>query len=141
MSVLFLRHMLIRAVICRLSGLSTVRRVQRAPVIRGYHGTSATHAAVILRDGFLPSDNDYDCLGTGVYSRKTAKHERWVWSGGGTVRGLPGPGREVPIPAQGQQRAGRRDWRGTRDQVRGEEGCESVQRAADGAPVVVETDG
>jgi hypothetical protein len=22
---------------------------------------------VILRDGFLPSDNDYDCLGNGVY--------------------------------------------------------------------------
>lgn len=36
-------------------------------VVRGYHGTSAAHAAVILRDGFLPSDNDYDCLGDGVY--------------------------------------------------------------------------
>ena len=71
MSVLFLRHMLIRAVICRLSGLSTVRRVQRAPVIRGYHGTSATHAAVILRDGFLPSDNDYDCLGPASTSSRT----------------------------------------------------------------------
>jgi hypothetical protein len=46
---------------------STVRRVQRAPVIRGYHGTSATQAAVIVRDGFLASDNDYDCLGNGVY--------------------------------------------------------------------------
>jgi hypothetical protein len=44
-----------------------VGRVQRAPVIRGYHGTSATQAAVIVRDGFLPSDNDYDCLGNGVY--------------------------------------------------------------------------
>jgi hypothetical protein len=41
--------------------------VQRAPVVRGYHGTSATQAAAILRDGFLPSDNDYDCLGNGVY--------------------------------------------------------------------------
>lgn len=46
---------------------TTVGRVQRAPVIRGYHGTSATQAAVIVRDGFLPSDNDYDCLGNGVY--------------------------------------------------------------------------
>jgi len=44
-----------------------VGRVQRAPVIRGYHGTSATHAAGILRDGFRPSGNDYDCLGDGVY--------------------------------------------------------------------------
>jgi hypothetical protein len=41
--------------------------VQRALAIRGYHGTSATQAAVIVRDGFLPSDNDYDCLGNGVY--------------------------------------------------------------------------
>jgi hypothetical protein len=58
--------------------------VQRAPVIRGYHGTSATHAAVILRDGFLPSDNDYDCLGTGVYSRKL----RNTSDGYGLVAGL-----------------------------------------------------
>jgi hypothetical protein len=34
---------------------------------RGYHGTSATQAAVIVRDGFPQSDNDYDCLGNGVY--------------------------------------------------------------------------
>jgi hypothetical protein len=44
-----------------------VERMQRALVVRGYHGTSATEAAVIVRDGFLPSDNDYDCLGYGVY--------------------------------------------------------------------------
>ena len=41
--------------------------MQDAPVIRGYHGTSATQAAVIVRDGFHPSHNDYDCLGDGVY--------------------------------------------------------------------------
>ena len=41
--------------------------MQHALVIRGYHGTSATQAAVIVRDGFLASDNDYDCLGNGVY--------------------------------------------------------------------------
>jgi hypothetical protein len=50
-----------------LASPSTVGRVQHALVIRGYHGTSATQAAVIVRDGFLPSDNDYDCLGNGVY--------------------------------------------------------------------------
>jgi hypothetical protein len=36
--------------------------VQSALVICGYHGTSAAHAAVILRDGVIRSDNDYDCL-------------------------------------------------------------------------------
>jgi hypothetical protein len=41
--------------------------MQRALIVRGYHGTSATQAAVIVRDGFLASDNDYDCLGNGVY--------------------------------------------------------------------------
>jgi hypothetical protein len=33
----------------------------------GYHGTSDRHAEEILRDGFRPSENDYDWLGTGVY--------------------------------------------------------------------------
>jgi hypothetical protein len=41
--------------------------MQRTLVVRGFHGTSATQAAAILRDGFRPSDNDYDCLGNGVY--------------------------------------------------------------------------
>jgi hypothetical protein len=41
--------------------------VQRPLVIRGYHGTSATRAGAIVRDGFLASDNEYDCLGNGVY--------------------------------------------------------------------------
>jgi len=39
---------------------------------------------VILRDGFLPSDNDYDCLGTGVDARKTANTS----DGYGLVAGL-----------------------------------------------------
>jgi hypothetical protein len=54
--------------------------VQRAPVIRGYHGTSATHAAVILRDGFLPSDNDYDCLGNGVYFFEDGLTQACTWA-------------------------------------------------------------
>jgi hypothetical protein len=48
--------------------------------IRGYHGTSDTHAAVILRDGFLPSDNDYDCLGDGVYFFEDGLTQAGEWA-------------------------------------------------------------
>ena len=54
--------------------------MQRALVIRGYHGTSATHAAVIVRDGFLPSDNDYDCLGNGVYFFEDGLAQARAWA-------------------------------------------------------------
>jgi hypothetical protein len=54
--------------------------VQSALLIRGYHGTSATHAAVILRDGFLPSDNDYDCLGDGVYFFQDGLAQARAWA-------------------------------------------------------------
>jgi hypothetical protein len=54
--------------------------VQRALVIRGYHGTSATQAAVILRDGFLSSDNDYDCLGNGVYFFEDGLAQARAWA-------------------------------------------------------------
>jgi hypothetical protein len=36
-------------------------------IVYGYHGTSQTKAANILKHGFLASDNDYDWLGTGIY--------------------------------------------------------------------------
>jgi hypothetical protein len=58
----------------------TVGRAQSAPVIRGYHGTSTTHAAVILHDGFLPSDNDYDCLGDGVYFFEDGLAQAGAWA-------------------------------------------------------------
>jgi hypothetical protein len=54
--------------------------VQRALVIRGYHGTSGTRAAVILRDGFLVSDNDYDCLGNGVYFFENGLDQARAWA-------------------------------------------------------------
>jgi hypothetical protein len=54
--------------------------VQRALVIRGYHGTSATQAAGILREGFLPSDNDYDCLGNGVYFFEDGLVQARAWA-------------------------------------------------------------
>jgi hypothetical protein len=54
--------------------------VQSALVIRGCHGTSATHAAVILRDGFIRSDNDYDCLGDGVYFFEDGLAQAGAWA-------------------------------------------------------------
>ena len=54
--------------------------MQSALVIRGYHGTSATDAAVILRDGFIPSDNDYDCLGNGVYFFQDGLAQARAWA-------------------------------------------------------------
>jgi hypothetical protein len=60
--------------------IATVGRVQSALVIRGYHGTSATHAAVILRDGFIRSDNDYDCLGDGVYFFQDGLAQAGAWA-------------------------------------------------------------
>ena len=54
--------------------------MQRTLVIRGYHGTSATQAAVILRDGFVPSDNDYDCLGDGVYFFEDGLAQARAWA-------------------------------------------------------------
>jgi hypothetical protein len=59
---------------------ATVGRVHSALVIRGYHGTSATHAAVILRDGFIRSDNDYDCLGDGVYFFEDGLAQASAWA-------------------------------------------------------------
>jgi hypothetical protein len=63
-----------------LGRIVTVERVQRALVIRGYHGTSARQAAVILRDGFVASDNDYDCLGNGVYFFEDGLVQARAWA-------------------------------------------------------------
>ena len=48
--------------------------------IRGYHGTSSTHAAVIMRNGFVPSYNDYDCLGDGVYFFEDGPTQAGAWA-------------------------------------------------------------
>jgi len=84
---------------------------------------------VILRDGFLPSDNDYDCLGTGVDARKTANTS----DGYGLVAGLF---------AVYQDRAEKYRFRlkasngqvvatgeGYETKSAAKKGCESVQRA------------
>ena len=65
---------------CAEAGRGYGRTVRRAPVIRGYHGTSATHAAGILRDGFRPSGNDYDCLGDGVYFFEDGPAQARAWA-------------------------------------------------------------
>jgi hypothetical protein len=54
--------------------------VRHGLVIRGYHGTSARQAAVILRDGFVASDNDYDCLGNGVYFFEDGLVQARAWA-------------------------------------------------------------
>lgn len=50
-------------------------------LVVGYHGTSAKHADVILRETlFRPSENDYDWLGHGVYFWEEAPCRAWRWA-------------------------------------------------------------
>src|SRR5579863_9508112 len=50
-------------------------------LVVGYHGTSATHAEVIVREGlFQPSENDYDWLGHGIYFWEEAPCRAWRWA-------------------------------------------------------------
>jgi hypothetical protein len=48
--------------------------------VYGYHGTSQTKAASILKNGFLASDNDYDWLGTGIYFFQDAPMRANQWA-------------------------------------------------------------
>ena len=48
--------------------------------IYGYHGTSQTKAANILKHGFRASDNDYDWLGTGIYFFQDAPLRARQWA-------------------------------------------------------------
>jgi hypothetical protein len=48
--------------------------------VYGYHGTSQTKALSILKHGFLPSDNDYDWLGTGIYFFQDAPIRAKQWA-------------------------------------------------------------
>jgi hypothetical protein len=48
--------------------------------VYGYHGTSQTKAANILKHGFLASDNDYDWLGTGIYFFQDAPIRARQWA-------------------------------------------------------------
>jgi hypothetical protein len=48
--------------------------------VYGYHGTSQSKAANILKHGFLASDNDYDWLGTGIYFFQDAPIRAKQWA-------------------------------------------------------------
>jgi hypothetical protein len=48
--------------------------------VYGYHGTSQTKAVNILKHGFLPSDNGYDWLGTGIYFFQDAPIRAKQWA-------------------------------------------------------------
>ena len=48
--------------------------------VYGYHGTSLQLAAVILQNGFNPSQNDYDWLGDGIYFWQDAPARAWEWA-------------------------------------------------------------
>jgi hypothetical protein len=54
--------------------------MDNAPIVYGYHGTSRTKAANILKQGFLASDNDYDWLGTGIYFFQDAPIRATQWA-------------------------------------------------------------
>jgi hypothetical protein len=50
-------------------------------LVVGYHGTSARHAEVIVREGvFQRSENDYDWLGHGIYFWEEAPCRAWRWA-------------------------------------------------------------
>ena len=50
-------------------------------VVVGFHGTSDERAETILRDGeFIPSKNDYDWIGHGIYFWEYAPLRAWQWA-------------------------------------------------------------
>jgi hypothetical protein len=50
-------------------------------IVSGYHGTSASKAAVIVSGGaFQSSRNDYDWLGHGIYFWEYAPYRAWDWA-------------------------------------------------------------
>lgn len=46
----------------------------------GYHGTRKTLVPSILKDGFLPSINEYDWLGDGIYFFQDAPNRANMWA-------------------------------------------------------------
>ena len=52
----------------------------RAETMCGYHGTSRDRLAIIAKEGFRVSENDYDWLGTGIYFFQDAPHRAREWA-------------------------------------------------------------
>ena len=48
--------------------------------VHGYHGTSRSRAERIIAEGFQPSTNGYDWLGTGVYFWQDAPNHALHWA-------------------------------------------------------------
>ena len=48
--------------------------------VYGYHGTSRSRAEIIIAEGFQPSMNGYDWLGTGVYFWQDASNHALYWA-------------------------------------------------------------
>lgn len=46
----------------------------------GYHGTSELQVQSILREGFMPSQNSYDWLGSGIYFFDSAPGTAMSWA-------------------------------------------------------------
>lgn len=54
---------------------------RRSPLpVRGYHGTSRAASETILKEGFHPSQNTYDWLGTGIYFWQDAPRRAQEWA-------------------------------------------------------------
>jgi len=63
----------------KLTASSALLRDSR--IVLGYHGTSIERAQTILLSGqFIPSENDYDWLGHGVYFWEYAPIRAWQWA-------------------------------------------------------------
>jgi len=55
--------------------------LRNARVVVGFHGTRSDRAVEIVRTGnFVPSKNDYDWLGHGVYFWEYAPKRAWQWA-------------------------------------------------------------
>lgn len=49
-------------------------------MVLGYHGTKRSYVTSILNNGFLPSTNEYDWLGDGVYFFQDAPNRARTWA-------------------------------------------------------------
>lgn len=55
--------------------------LRESRIVVGYHGTSKYRAARILASGkFIPSENDFDWLGHGIYFWEYGPMRAWQWA-------------------------------------------------------------
>jgi len=64
-----------------VGAFNSVAGVRDDRIVVGYHGTSAERAEAVLASGsFVPSKNDYDWLGHGIYFWEHAPLRAWQWA-------------------------------------------------------------